>query len=175
MELRIDSDSFFLLETLPNLNYHRNHKQSQSHACVAHRLRPLRHAIGVGGTEKRGVAGTEYRYSLRFQPKLMGGSFAYGSPREQARTRRESDMRTARPAGICGPSNLNRPSAASSSPGSVANLLYHHCHPQVNIIRRKNRKRTACFARSVAPGSHRGTRRSLPPRDAYRPRRQHGK
>jgi hypothetical protein len=89
-----------------------------------------------------------------------------------------SDMHAARPASICGSNNFNRPSA-SSSPGSVAKLFIIVAQ-QVNkqkepAIRRKSDR--TCFARSAAPGSHRGTCRTLPPRPergAYRLRRQHG-
>jgi hypothetical protein len=60
----------------------------------------------------RGVAGTEYQYSLQ----LMGESFIGLTGADGARESRpelgvSSDMRAARPASICGLSNLNRPSA----------------------------------------------------------------
>jgi len=111
----------------------------------------------------------------------MGESFIGLTGADGARESRpepgvSSDMHRARPASVCGSSSLNRPSA-SSSPGSVAKLFI--IVTQVNkqkepAIRRKSER--TCFARSAAPGSHRGTRRTLPPRPergAYRLRRRH--
>jgi len=65
---------------------------------------------------------------LRFQPKLMGEPFIGLTGADGARESRpepgvSSDMHAAWPASICGLSNFNRPSASSSSQGSVANML----------------------------------------------------
>ena len=115
---------------------------------------------------------------MRFQPKLTGEPFigltgADGMRESRPEPGVSSDMHAAWPASICGLSSFNRPSASSSSPGSVANLFIIVTQ-QVN--KQKGPERT-CFARSGAPGSHRGTRRTLPPRQergAYRLLRQHG-
>ena len=89
-----------------------------------------------------------------------------------------SDMHAARPASICGSRNLNGPSA-SSSPGSIANLFIIVTHKSTNRKSQRygEKAERTCFARSAAPGSHHGMRRTLlprPERGAYRLRRQHG-
>jgi hypothetical protein len=76
--------------------------------------------------EYRGVAGTEYRYILRFQPKETGESLR-GLPGIEVASEStpgpcvRRDIRAARPVRVCGSRSLRRPSM-SSSPGSVAKL-----------------------------------------------------
>ena len=86
-----------------------------------------------------------------------------------------SDMRAARPESVCGSRSLRRPSI-SSSPGSVASLYHQRINEKHHGVVWATRKRT-CFAESAAPGSHRGTHHTPPPRlerGGYRPRRLHG-
>ncbi len=73
-----------------------------------------------------------------------------------------SDMRAARPESVCGSRSLRRPSI-SSSPGSVASLYHQRINEKHHGVVWATRKRT-CFAESAAPGSHRGTHHTPPPR-----------
>ena len=90
-----------------------------------------------------------------------------------------SDMRAARPASVCGSRSLRRPST-SSSPGSVASLIPNHKSTReiTGVCGRvwPPKKKRTCFVESGGPGSHRGTRRTPPPRPergGYRPHRPH--
>jgi hypothetical protein len=75
------------------------------------------HVIGVGG-----VAGTEYRYSLRFQPNVMGESLK-GLPGADAA--RESKPKPAEPV-----VRYARKSGPRASPDPIASTSHRRPPPQ---------------------------------------------